>query len=700
MKAQGQVPRGSRVGSTYSSSRMSSAEVRSEVIVPRAHRMTSHPEVHTAHQGTLAVPSDRLVATPGSVTIAGGDPFESCTGSPFLSPTPPRASSGKQFVEDTQGSLALAIVDFAGADTKRGGGQLTASPAVSEETMLKESLAMVQDSVSDMRQGLCETVSQLQRSVADLYQRVNATESDLQNVHHQIQTGQDQTLARLTDVSESVVAFQTAFGGCREEIQETKRDLELTKLALAQTKHTVDGTKQDVEQAVAAICRPFKDQIDELMNCQKHVTISMKKAQSDTTLVEELARDGRERLDRVEAQLKGLHGVIRETANDIILVRQIQEQSTKPQAAAQQQPGVDTRSSRAVMASPEPSDIDFPHGSPGIRLRSDAESGTTAQQQAETLTVPQVVNNMLVSPHARHRDPSPRRAVSPSPLRSPGSSGDFRVPMDLGSPRVTPSNGYRTCISVPVSLQQQQPGAQLQPQVQTQGQPSTQFVHVPAEGDRSPRVPQRVVSAQQQPSWANTPQQSPPKPSPRQLLQVGAGSASSAPSQAQVARPSASTPTRWMTVPAGGHRRVALARPSSPRPQPLVPASVAHAGVVLPMESPPSTSRNTQSATLMSQQQPQNQPHHHQQEPQPPQAVLPGALGANLGSPPPQPAEAESRFPEGVQASQQSLNAESGEAASIAAAIHAAAWQGIVSPGAESLSMQGAAAAAAAAAAA
>jgi len=203
---------------------------------------------------------------------------------------------------------------------------------------------MVQGSVGEMREGLREAVSQLHAAVAALDTRMGIAEADITSMRRQMERGQDQTLARLSEVTESIGHFQHSMNSCRDEIRESKHDLDQYRDAMSkslsnQSEVTISQLAQDVTR--------LTQEVKESSDFEHHVANVLNKLQSDGRLHDEINRDGRERLGRVEAQVLGLHNSLRETTNEVILLRQGAAQNAEMIAALWSARDADAKASAA-----------------------------------------------------------------------------------------------------------------------------------------------------------------------------------------------------------------------------------------------------------------------------------------------------------------------------------------------------------------
>eukprot|EP00929_Paragymnodinium_shiwhaense_P120090 TRINITY_DN91996_c0_g1_i1.p1 TRINITY_DN91996_c0_g1~~TRINITY_DN91996_c0_g1_i1.p1 ORF type:complete len:863 (-),score=191.91 TRINITY_DN91996_c0_g1_i1:59-2647(-) len=184
-----------------------------------------------------------------------------------------------------------------------------------QQDALKDSLQLVDDSVSEVLRGsLQEAFTSLQRSVTALGARLDASEATAAKTLQQEQSAIQQ---RLAEVVTSVGGFQGALTECREAVKGSKKDFEECRAALGSLMGVGPEGGAGVMKMAADMTKLQRDFDD----FQKHMNNVMRKMAADVKLTDEVVRQGGHRIERLEAQVAGLHGALCETSNEVILLR-------------------------------------------------------------------------------------------------------------------------------------------------------------------------------------------------------------------------------------------------------------------------------------------------------------------------------------------------------------------------------------------
>lgn len=519
---------------------------------------------------------------------------------------------------------------------------------------MKDSFATLQGTVAEMRDGLRGAVKQLHAAVAALDARVGASEVDVLALRKQLENGQERTLAKLAEVTSSVGLFHTEISTCWDEFRDSKRNQDSCREG-AGCSHG------------PALCRLRQD-VQEFTHFQRHSTTILNKLLSDFRLLDELARGGRERLDRLEAQVNDIRGGLATTAGGAAPSVAVKggEASASPASLE------DCPPSRSPPALPEQEllaasaqDVDrgLPDTGGACRLQLHLEQAP-AQEQHE---VPASHAPPEVHPQRPQRPPQPQSPLRQARPRFPNTPQQSKSQPQLLPPQMSPPAQSRSQLQLACEAAHRHPQQQPQlhvwaPSQQQQSQPSQPVpcvcpsfawkahAQAPAPSASLPPAdwehPQGPPERQLQPAVGLVlPRHSTPRACPQRLPSGPA---------VLVARPAAGGALPQPTSP--GRRQtpapqlVRQASPcakrwlqSSPSPTPRPPAR--------PQASPqPGTERCTPSP------QPARPPHARHRGPR---EEAPSAAA------PSEPLSLES-----------TLAAEAGDAAAIAAAIHAAARSG------------------------
>eukprot|EP00929_Paragymnodinium_shiwhaense_P069801 TRINITY_DN35238_c0_g1_i1.p1 TRINITY_DN35238_c0_g1~~TRINITY_DN35238_c0_g1_i1.p1 ORF type:complete len:438 (-),score=133.23 TRINITY_DN35238_c0_g1_i1:182-1495(-) len=200
---------------------------------------------------------------------------------------------------------------------------------------LAQSLAKVLESVSDMREGLRESVTQLQTAVGWLDQRVSSMEGDMAALRSQLGGGQEKMFHRLEEVVGNVMSFQGAIADCRSELQGSKKDFEQCRQKITSLSDLVPQSDSVMDQIASDIGRMQQDFDD----FQKHINNVLNRSTAESRLACDMCKQSRTDLERLDAQLTGLHSAVQQTNNDMILLRKTPSTSTalhSPQGFSQQ----------------------------------------------------------------------------------------------------------------------------------------------------------------------------------------------------------------------------------------------------------------------------------------------------------------------------------------------------------------------------
>jgi len=188
-----------------------------------------------------------------------------------------------------------------------------------------------------MREGLREAVSQLHSAVGALNTRVMTAEGEMLALRRQLEGGQEKTLVRLSEVTNSIGHFHTAVNSCRDEIRDSKQDIEKFRDMMAITINKEygsslnkmmrdlsqfrDETKIEYEELLANHKRNEQSRHFDPSGFEQHINNVVNKLQSDSRFHGDIARDCRDRVERMDAKVNGLHARLYEMANDLILLR-------------------------------------------------------------------------------------------------------------------------------------------------------------------------------------------------------------------------------------------------------------------------------------------------------------------------------------------------------------------------------------------
>merc|ERR1719440_1099039 len=110
-------------------------------------------------------------------------------------------------------------------------------------------------------------------------------ESEVGNVKRALGSGQEQTIMKFSEVDKAMSIFHGNINGARQELTDTKEDWKKSQDLLGQAISTLS---------------------QDLADFQKHATTVMNKIQFDGHHFEELGRDTKDRMSRLEGQLSGI----------------------------------------------------------------------------------------------------------------------------------------------------------------------------------------------------------------------------------------------------------------------------------------------------------------------------------------------------------------------------------------------------------
>merc|ERR1719201_569505 len=141
---------------------------------------------------------------------------------------------------------------------------------------------------------------QLERLSSDVDGKLHALERDVGNMKMALGSSQEQTIMKFSEVDKAMSIFHGNLNGTRQELTDTREDWKKSQDLLGQAISTLS---------------------QDLADFQKHASTVMNKLQSDAYHFEELARDNKERMGRIEAQIAGIQQSVYSTTNDLILLK-------------------------------------------------------------------------------------------------------------------------------------------------------------------------------------------------------------------------------------------------------------------------------------------------------------------------------------------------------------------------------------------
>lgn len=354
--------------------------------------------------------------------------------------------------------------------------------------MLKESLVIVQRTVGEMQRCLNESMHEFRTTVfaldervvaseegiSDSRQQIHSTRGNIDDLKQQLASNQDKTLTRFREfvssfngLHGSVVGCQSSFSDCWDELRDCKSDVLTCQETMKM--HSVSTLR------------------DELYSFQQHSTNVLNKIQSDARLADELTRDGRDRLERLEAQVYGIHSSLRETAHGVITLQH--RAADQEIAAAAGQRSADAGRCLTAVAQ---------HAA--CALGADAGAGSHRERHSKT-DVDVAPSPLAISPVPSMVTPAHLQTVSATPA----------PPADVSAiaARTTPQNAdivNPTCQAKPEQLSAKIQRAfihQCQPQVQQQ-----QILRQQRQNLQQPQLLKQLQQPQQQLQQPQQPQKS------------------------------------------------------------------------------------------------------------------------------------------------------------------------------------------------
>merc|ERR1719310_1304108 len=162
---------------------------------------------------------------------------------------------------------------------------------------LQQALNTRQMDLDSNRRSLAE---QLERLSTEVESKMQLLEGEVGNIKRALGSGQEQTIMKFSEVDKAMSIFHQNINGARQELTDTREDWKKSQDLLGQAISTLS---------------------QDLADFQKHASTVMNKLQSDAYHFEEMGRDNKERMGRIEAQLTGMQQIVYNTSNELILMK-------------------------------------------------------------------------------------------------------------------------------------------------------------------------------------------------------------------------------------------------------------------------------------------------------------------------------------------------------------------------------------------
>jgi len=141
---------------------------------------------------------------------------------------------------------------------------------------------------------------QIERLSSDVDLKLQSLDGEVGNIKKALGSSQEQTIIKFGEVDKAMSIFHGNIQGTRQELTDTREDWKKSQDLLGQAISTLS---------------------QDLADFQKHASTVMNKLQSDAYHFEELGRDNKDRMGRIEGQLSGIQQSVYSTTNELILLK-------------------------------------------------------------------------------------------------------------------------------------------------------------------------------------------------------------------------------------------------------------------------------------------------------------------------------------------------------------------------------------------
>jgi hypothetical protein len=272
---------------------------------------------------------------------------------------------------------------------------------------LQQALSSKQMEVDSSRRMLTEQLERLSSEVDSKFQQL---ETEVGHTKRTLGSSQEQTIMKFGEVDKAMSMFHGNINGARQELTDTREDWKKSQELLGQAISTLS---------------------QDLADFQMQSKMVMNKLQSDAYQWEELGRENKDRMGRVEAQLVGLQQSVYSANNELILLRSDRDEAMM-------------RTPQTRRQSPRMDAVEKVHGSidtSGVRFDRSESNGVEYSSTAPA--------GALLASDSRHsstkfpmQPSSPPANVSPLQLQAPRRSQVSQQVLPQAPGAVSVSPGY------------------------------------------------------------------------------------------------------------------------------------------------------------------------------------------------------------------------------------------------------------------